>query len=540
MAKPNHIIGTSLKKSEFKHNYDAIIVGSGIGGLTTGAILSKEGKKVAVLEKHYTVGGFTHVFKRRDWIFEVGVHYIGEMENPESLMRKISDYVTDGRLEWHLFTDNYDRVVVEGESFEFPAGKDNLQSELEKRFPEEKKAIAKYLKMIKNVRAASGPYYLERTLPRNSLLRKLLSPLMRRKFLSYSTKTTDEVLSSLTDNGLLKLYLTGLAGDYGLMPAESSFAIHALTAQHFINGANYPVGGGSAISKNIVDIIEENGSQVVTRAGVEEILVNNDRVVGVRLEDGQELFSDIVVSNAGLTTTYNKLFSKENKQKYGLVEQLEGLGLSETYMCLFIGLNGDQEELGLNSTNHWIYGGVNPYEDLKKFRKDYTSDFPILYLAFPSAKDPQWKDDFPGKSTAEIISSVPYEIFEKWQNTRFKRRGEDYENLKEYFSDRLLKEFIKHHPELEDKIAFFELSTPLSVEHFCNYEQGQIYGLNHKPERFSSKNFSFHGPIKGLYLTGQDALNVGIGSAFISGTLASLAILGPRKGRHLLSYFKDL
>lgn len=535
----NHIIGTQLKKSKLDNNYDAIIVGSGIGGLTAGAILSKEGKKVAILERHYTAGGFTHVFKRKDWLFEVGVHYIGEMHNKKSPMRRISDYVTDNNLDWHHFKENYDRVIVGDKSFEFPAGKNNLENKLVERFPEEENAIKEYLRLIQDVKVGSGFYYLQRTLP-EGLWKKMLSPIMRKKFLSHSTKTTDEVLSGLTDNNLLKMFLTGLAGDYGHHPKESSFAIHGLTAQHFLGGGNYPIGGGAAIARNIVNTIEKNGGQVVTRASVEEILVDNNKIKGIRLENGQEIFSDLVISNAGLTTTYRKLFSKENQEKFNLEKQLEGLELSDTYMSLFIGLEGDQEELGLTSTNNWIYSGLDSYGDLLKFREDHNADFPLLYLAFPSAKDPQWKENHPGKSSAEIISTIPYQVFEKWKGTRFRRRGEDYEEFKSQLSDRLLTEFLKHYPELKDKISFTELSTPLSIEHFCNYEQGQMYGLAHTPERFSASNISFHGPIDGLYLTGQDTLNVGIASAFISGALTSVSILGPRKGAKILSFFRHL
>ena len=85
---------------KLQETYDIIIIGSGMGGLATAAILSKEGQKVLVLERHYTAGGFTHVFKRKDYEWDVGIHYIGEMQRKNGVLRKLFNYVSNNKLKW--------------------------------------------------------------------------------------------------------------------------------------------------------------------------------------------------------------------------------------------------------------------------------------------------------------------------------------------------------------------------------------------------------------------------------------------------------
>src|SRR5579863_6786868 len=105
----------SYKQHSLDDRWDAIVIGSGIGGLTTAALLSKHaGKKVLVLERHYTAGGYTHSFNRPGYAWDVGVHYIGEAQDPRSPVRAVFDHLTDGQLQWQPMSDVYDRAVFGG------------------------------------------------------------------------------------------------------------------------------------------------------------------------------------------------------------------------------------------------------------------------------------------------------------------------------------------------------------------------------------------------------------------------------------------
>ena len=148
----------------------------------------------------------------------------------------------------------------------------------------------------------------------------------------------------------------------------------------------------------------------------------------------------------------------------------------------------------------------------------------MIYLSFPSAKDPDWINRYPGKSSIDIITLMPFEQFKKWEGTQWKKRGQEYEKMKEELTQRLLKELFKQIPQAKGKIDYSELSTPLTTQHFVNYQKGEVYGLNHNPSRFRQSFLKPKTPIKKLYLTGQDIVTAGVGGALFSGVLTSMSI----------------
>jgi all-trans-retinol 13,14-reductase len=134
------IVGQKYVSSEIDTHYDAIVIGSGLGGLTTAALMAKAGKKVLVLERHYTAGGFTHSFKRRGYEWDVGVHYIGEVHNPNSPLRRVFDVITDGKLKWAKMDAVYDKIIIQDTQYNFVAGAANFRDELLKSFPQRPQA----------------------------------------------------------------------------------------------------------------------------------------------------------------------------------------------------------------------------------------------------------------------------------------------------------------------------------------------------------------------------------------------------------------
>ena len=172
--------------------WDAIVIGSGIGGLATATMLAKHAKKrVLVLERHYTPGGFTHVFKRPGYEWDVGVHYIGQCE-PGSQVRTLFDEVTDGEVEWAPMPDCYDRIVIGDDSYELVAGKRRLVDSLVERFPSGREAIEKTLELVRDSQRRAAPFYAERALPPS--LARVIGPLLRAPMRGYVDRTVDDVL----------------------------------------------------------------------------------------------------------------------------------------------------------------------------------------------------------------------------------------------------------------------------------------------------------------------------------------------------------
>jgi all-trans-retinol 13,14-reductase len=517
-------IAEPYKRYPVSGAYDAIVVGSGIGGLGAAALLAKRGgKRVLVLERHYTAGGYTHVFHRPGYEWDVGVHYIGDVQ-PGSVLRAVFDEVTDGRLEWADMGEVYDRVIMGGDVFDFPKGREALRARLREAFPGESKAIDGYFVRVKEAVSASMPYHVEKALP--APLAALAGPLLRRRFLRYAGRSTRDVLQELTSNERLIALLTAQFGDYGLPPSESSFAIHAMVANHYFEGAYYPTGGAGRIAETIVPVIEAAGGKVLVSAEVAEIVVEGGRTVGVRMAaDGAILRAPVVVSDAGIANTFARLIPREVGRRHGLVDRLQKVRPSAAHLCLYIGLRHTAEELGLPKANLWIYPDEHHERNFAAAAQDPEAPLPLVYVSFPSAKDPDFARRHPGRATIDVITVAPYEWFAPWAGTRWHKRGADYEAFKERLAQRLLAKLYEHVPQVKGKIDVYELSTPLTTQHFANYERGELYGIDHTPDRFRQRFLRPATPIRGLYLTGQDVVSCGVAGALFGGVLSASAIL---------------
>lgn len=528
-------IGRRYRANRLNTPYDAIVIGSGIGGMTAAACLAELGRRVVVLEQHYTAGGFTHSYARNGYEWDVGVHYIGDVGTDHTMTRRMFDFISGGELKWAAMDDHFDRIFVGDEAYDLVARPENYRAELLKHFPEEAAAIDEYLRRIAIGSGMMRLLTLEKLLPAPAAA--LTRAWRRWRSPAWVNQTTREVLESLTSNQKLIAVLTGQWGDNGLPPAQSSFIIHSLIARHYLYGGYYPVGGASRMAETIIPQIQKNGGELFTYASVEEILVENGRSTGVRMADGTEIRAPVVISSAGVFNTFGKLLPEETARKSGYLDKLKTVDRSMASLGMYIGLRDTADNLGLPKTNYWLYASEDYEGSLERFFADPENEtIPLVYISFPSAKDPAFLDKYPGRATIEIVAPGPHAWFAQWADQPWGKRGEDYEALKEQWSQRLLERLYEHFPQLRGQIDYYELSTPLSTDYFCCYETGEIYGLDHTPERFEQRWLKPKTKIPGLYLTGQDVLTCGVAGAMMAG-LATAVAAGGRDGWQLARRF---
>jgi all-trans-retinol 13,14-reductase len=524
-------IGRRYRANRLDDAYDAVIIGSGMGGLTTATLLSNLGWKVCVLEQHYTAGGYTHSYDRNGYEWDVGVHYIGDV-GTKTRSRMMFDFITGGKLEWAPMDDEYDRFYIGDKTFCAMAGKEAFIDNLVSLFPAEKVAIEAYMRLLGQVGKGLNTFSMAKIL--KPWQRVLAWPYLKLKTPALLFRNTYDVLSGLTDDQDLIAVLCGQWGDMGLPPKRSAFMVHAMIARHYLYGGFYPVGGSWKIAESIIPQIQKTGGEVFTYALVKRIVVKGKQVTGVEMADGHIIRCDRVVSTAGADNTFNHLLPADLVRRSGYRSLLDKVSPSMAHLGVYIGLKQTAEDLQLPRTNFWIYPGNDYDAAVEAFLENPQAPFPVVYISFPSAKDPDYLNRRPGTATIEIVAPAPYEWFSPWQGTTWGKRGEDYENFKAKLGERLMKYLYDKLPQLEGKVDYYEVSTPLSTDHFCAYRFGELYGLNHDPVRLQQNWLGPRTRIKGLWLSGQDVLTCGVTGAMMAGLLTTVSMVGFKKSGGLL------
>lgn len=503
-------------------NFDIIVIGSGIGGLTTASIMSQiYHKKVLVLEKHFKPGGFTHTFKRKNYHWDVGVHYIGEMAKG-NMPRKVFDFITDKKLEWNKMPDLFEKFVYPDFTFNLYSGKSNFKKALIEQFPDEKGNIEIYFDDLKKAQNFYGLHSALQTFPYQ--IRKKLLPLIL-SFSSLASKTTADYMNNRFTDEKLKAVLVSQWGDQGLPPGKSSFLIHAVIATHYFEGGYYPVGSSASIAQEIIPTITKNGGEVLTGCEVEEIIVENDRAAGVKIarsiKNKSEIiyYADTIISNAGAYNTYTKFL--KNQKSLDFIEDIKNFRGGTAHLNLFLGLKESPEKLGFKGENHWIYTSYDHDRTFNEANNIFDGEVSFCYLSLPSLKDPQAKGH-----TAEIITMIDYEKFSEWKEKKWKNRGGDYEELKREISGYLIDFVEARYPGFKELIDYHELSTPLSTELFTSHHKGSIYGIPATPERYKVPWIGITTPIKNLFLSGSDTVGHGVVGAMMGGVITAATISG--------------
>ncbi|WP_019499719.1 phytoene desaturase family protein [Pseudanabaena sp. PCC 6802] len=498
-----------------QQTFDAIVIGSGIGGLTVAALLSKLYRKsVLVLEQHFTAGGFTHTFERKGkFHWDVGLHYVGDM-GEGGTGKAVLDYLTNGNLHWQKMPDPFEKFVYPDFTFEVHSDPDRFQADLIQRFPRERKAIRRYFSDVQKAAFWFGAHLMLELFP------VWLHPLLKRTvryFGAIARETTQHYLDRNFQDAHLKALLASQWGDYGLPPSQSCFGIHGVIVAHYFNGGWYPVGGAQAIAQSIIPAIAQAGGAVITQRRVTEILLESGVAVGVKVQNTArpeaelEIYhAPIVVSDAGAFNTYLKLIPSS----YPLAEraEIQAFPKGSSMLTVYLGLKESPQRLGFQGENHWIYTTYD-HNAILQDPSISSEDLPkFCYLSFPSLKDP-----LANGHTAEIIAHVDYDFFSQWREKPWKHRGKDYTELKDRIARSLIQLVESHYPGFQDAIEYAELSTPLTVEHFDASDRGTIYGIPCIPERLDRSWIGARTPIKNLYLTGADVFSLGIMGAMMGG-----------------------
>lgn len=499
-------------------NLDAIIIGSGIGGLATAAILAKEGKKVLVLEQHDIAGGNLHTFTDKGYEFDTGVHYIGgQIGQKRAQLRKMLDYISDGKVEWEPMDDAYDIAISGNDEYRFCGGWTKLKKHLKASFPEDAVAIDRYFDTVHHTAEVLYPiYFVLKMLPESMFHAGMW--LFGRQ-LSIFQKTTKQVLESITNNPKLCGVLSYHYGDYGETPGRGAFVMNALIANHYRSGAYYPIGGPIEIAKSIIQVIEKWGGKVLVRGRVDSILIDDNNCAYGVVVKGNEILANTVVSSVGAPATMTKLIPETHRNLVSRhIDSMkdESVASNVSLMSMFVGIKDDEGSLTLPKCNYWLHPTWDHDKNMAECKKDSTK-LPAFFISFSSAKDPTYATRHPGKHVALVIAPCCYDDVERFKDERVKRRSKEYVSMKEEWQEIFMKVLLEQFPELRNKVDYVDFGTAVTNDFYLGTHRGAVYGLAHTPERLAQSWLRPTTPVKNLLLTGQDVLSCGVAGALIGG-----------------------
>ncbi len=506
--------------STTKHeDWDAVVIGSGIGGMAAAAALSRVGHKVLLLEQHQTLGGLTHSFSRDGFTWDVGIHYLGGMA-PGDRERELIDWLSETPIDFVSLGSIYDTIHIgSSEPLSLSRPYEAQEMDLRDRFPDQVEAIEAWTGALHEGREAMYKIFPTRAMP--EIAGDMLDWWNRRAIAKWCARTTKEVIDDLTDDPELAAVLAAQWGDHGGQPSKASFAMHALiSGWYLISGSWYPVGGSAAFAEHIIPTITNNGGEARAGTRVEGLMFEGDAVVGVRTEDGAEIRASVVISDIGARETVDTLLP-EDRGHQDWIAEIRALPSSIAHFTLFLGFEGDIEAAGATKANHWIYP-TGEVDALWTTAPDGAP--PCMVASFGSLKNPAHDPGPQQKHMGQFLVWADWSTVRQWADLPAGARGADYADFKRRAEATLMAQFERAFPDLAKLVVYRDLATPLSTVSFTGHRKGAFYGLDVTPERVTSDALRAKTPFPGLFLAGQDVASPGIPGALWGGLLAAASV----------------
>ncbi len=497
---------------------DCVVIGSGIGGLTSAVALARAGMRVIVLEQHYLPGGWTHSFTLDGYSFSPGVHYIGDLADGHGLSHILEGLGVAGHLAFaELDPDGFDHVLVAGDRFDIPKGRERYLDALKRRFHREANAIDRYFDVTKSIREE-----LIRCDEYLSFPEVLRLPFVAPTLLRWGLRPLAALHRSVISDLALDDHLSARCGNHGLAPSRVSLAVHAAMTEHYMEGGYYPVGGARSIPAAFIKELRRHGGRIVMRTRVRRILVERGAAVGVELESGEQIRARHVVSNADAAVTYEKLLPLGAAPRQRRKAKRSTPSVSS--LSLFAAVDTDLAARGYDSGNYWWFrrpGVAAAYEAMERALPERVD---AMFLSVSSLKDPGLSHR--GRHTLEMFTFVPYEPFNAWAGTKTSERGRAYELMKTRLENAMLDAAEQIIPGLRKSLVFHTLGTPLTNDFYCAGARGSCYGLAKTPWQVGPGSFATRTPVRGLYLCGASTLGHGVTTCALSGLLVAKRVLG--------------
>lgn len=465
--------------------YDVVIIGSGLGGLTCGAILSKEGMSVCLLEQHHTIGGCLQSFTRDGYTLDTGMHYVGSLSEGQT-MNQIFKYfnILNSIHLRKLDEKGFDVFKFnDGSCFCHAMGYERFVQTLTEDFPNDADSIASFCKTVKTIGSLVSPDIFRNGKISNGGM-------------EYMAMSAYEEMLRNIKNPTLRNVLAGNNGLYAGNKSSTSMYEYSMITWSNIEGAYCFSGGTQHIADAFADIIRNNGGEVITRAKVSKIHLEGNKAEYVRLNDGRTIHGTYVISSLHPAVTLSMLENNTilKKAYFTRINSLKNsYGVFTVYLLL------KHRKFKYVNRNYYLINSPDVWS-MKAYYKGFN--IPGVLLCMQPDETKEYAD------VITLMTPMNIHQLDRWVNTRSGQRGADYEEFKAAFSEAVTDYACLYFPELKNGCIYKSYtSTPLTYRDFTSTPDGSAYGIIKDYHNPIISHLSAKTKISNLLLTGQN-LNV--------------------------------
>lgn len=458
-----------------------IIIGSGLGGLSTGAILAKNGYRVTVLEQSTQIGGCLQCFSRCGAKFETGMHFIGSAAEGQTLRKlmkylEIDNEITLSQLDPH----GYDVVALKGKQYKFANGKDAFIQQMTEYFPHQHDNLVRYYELVEEIANASSLHSLKYAESDTSINTE------------YQLRSINEVIGEIISDSTLAKVLVGNLPLYAAELDKTPFSTHAFIMDFYNQSAFRIQGGSDTVATALAHTIQRYGGDVLARKKVTKIVCDDTRAVAVEVNDKVMIPCDYVISDAHPIRTLELLDTKLIRPVFRKrINQIP-----QTVGGFTVYLHFKDNTVPYLNYNYYGYQEDTPWNCEKYTEETWPKGF--LYMHFCPEGEAKYA------STGVILSYMQMKDVEKWKGTSVGHRGKDYEEFKRQKAEKLLAVLEQHFPGIRNNICKYYTSTPLTYFNYTGTEGGSMYGNAKDIHMGAACRVPQRTRIPNVYLTGQN------------------------------------
>lgn len=482
-----------------------VIIGSGLGGLSCGVILAKNGYRVTVLEQGIQIGGCLQCFTRRGAKFETGMHFIGSAAEGQTLQKLMRYLEIDQQVQLApLDRKGYDVIALDGKRYRIPNGREAFIQQMTEYFPTQHDNLVRYCDLVESIANASSLHSLKHA-ESDSVVNT-----------EYLLRSINEVIDEVITDPMLAKVLVGNLPLYAAEKDKTPFATHAFIMDFYNQSAFRFKGGSDTLAKALADTIKRYGGEVLTRKKVNHILCDDTHAVAVEVNGGEKVEQypcDYVISDAHPMRTLEwldtKMIRPAFRKRINQIPQTVG-GFS-------VYLKFKEGEVPYMNYNYYGYQQDTPWNCENYTEETWPKGFLYMHFCqgdqshYDKEGDQSHYDKMPAAdlipsfaSSGVILSYMQMADVERWKGTHIGRRGADYEEFKRQKAEKLLDVLEQHFPGIRNHIEAYYTSTPLTYLDYTGTEGGSMYGNAKDIAMGAAGRVPQRTKVPNLYLTGQN------------------------------------